>query len=121
MTRRATNDWFIPPEQRDGLCDQCRNRDMPATWKVGRMPTYRSFEEVPRWLMPGTYIRIEGNEEPYYDGVYRIRYYQGACAGKRIFPGPLEPHGVSGLRPKRMRAWPDDMPPGYRIPGYDDD
>lgn len=116
--RRAQRGWYRSPEDKIDLCFHCWHRSVAE-----HMPTYQTFAQVDVKLRHGTYVRIQGNPEPYYDGVYKIskgNNCQGFTWGNRIFPGPYRLWGLQGNRPRELRPWGDDMPPGYSIPGYDD-
>lgn len=87
------------------------------------MRVFQTFDDVDRTLPNGTYVRIEGMG--YYNGVYKIQSggnnCQGWVWGKYVFPGPCVAWGIQGARPARLRCWPGDVPPGYRIASDDDD
>ncbi len=122
--RRAIREWFIDPELRLSWCQPCIDTVGNQRRREG-MPTYREFAEVDRTLPNGTYVRILGNPEPWWDGVYQLRNggnnAQGVVWGARVFPGPDQLWGYQGSRPVGLRPWGRDMPPEYRVPGIDDE
>lgn len=119
--RRAQKEWHVSPEEKTGMCWECK-RNVGAHRDV-HMSVFQTFDDVDRTLARGTYIRIEGMG--YYNGVYRIKnggnFSQGFVCGDWVFPGPMVAKGVGGPRPARLRRWPDDVQPGYRIASDDED
>lgn len=119
--RRAQREWYISPEEKTGMCYECK-RNVAAKREV-HMLVYQTFDDVDRTLPNGTYIRIEGMG--FYNGVYRIRnggnHSQGYVWGTYVFPGPAVPKGAGGPRPARLRPWPGNVPPEYRIASDHDD
>jgi len=102
------------------MCYECK-RNVRNHREV-HMPIYQTFDDVDRTLPHGTYVRIEGMG--YYNGVYRIKmgnYSQGYVWGGWVFPGPMVPWSSECPRPARLRPWPGDVPPDYRIASDDKD